>query len=148
MSVLDVGCGPGRLTIPLAKKVRPTGTVVAMDIQEEMLRKTEKKAQIEQLENITFFHAGIGEQKLQHNTFDHTLLVTVLGEIPHQKAALQEIFNALKPGGILCITEIVFDPHYQRLNTVIKLAQECGFKQKNLFTDYFAYTLLLEKPTK
>src|SRR4029079_13748458 len=33
MRVLDAGCGPGRLTIPLAQKIGPQGVVVAMDIQ-------------------------------------------------------------------------------------------------------------------
>src|SRR6202034_3198551 len=39
MKVLDAGCGPGRLTIPIAKKVGPQGEVVAMDIQLGMLHK-------------------------------------------------------------------------------------------------------------
>jgi cyclopropane fatty-acyl-phospholipid synthase-like methyltransferase len=33
MAVLDVGCGPGRLTIPIARQVGQQGEVVAMDIQ-------------------------------------------------------------------------------------------------------------------
>jgi len=41
------------------------------------------------------------------------VLVTVLGEVPDREAALREIFDALKPGGILSVTEIIFDPHFQ-----------------------------------
>src|SRR5918998_5205270 len=39
MRVLDAGCGPGRLTIPLAKAVGLAGEVVALDGQREMLAK-------------------------------------------------------------------------------------------------------------
>lgn len=39
MVVLDAGCGPGRVTIPLAKAVGKDGLVVAMDLQQEMLSK-------------------------------------------------------------------------------------------------------------
>src|SRR5262245_30549310 len=37
MKVLDAGCGPGRVTIPLAKAVGPDGSVVAVDLQPKML---------------------------------------------------------------------------------------------------------------
>jgi len=145
MTVLDIGCGPGRVTIPLARELGPTGHIIAMDIQAGMLEKVQAKARTENLTNISFLHAGIGENKLEHNKFDRVLLVTVLGEIPDQKIALQEIFNTLKPGGILSITEIVFDPHFQRQSTILKLTGSLGFKEKNRFGNSIAFTLNLEK---
>lgn len=44
MRVLDAGCGPGRLTIPLARQVGPTGEVVALDVQQGMLKRVRKNA--------------------------------------------------------------------------------------------------------
>lgn len=71
----------------------------------------------------------MGEGKLAHNRFDRVLLVTVLGEIPDREAALGENFAALKPGGILSVTGIIFDPHLQRLSTVNRLANAVGFEE-------------------
>lgn len=71
----------------------------------------------------------MGEGKLTHNRFDRVLLVTVLGEIPDREAALGENLAALKPGGILSVTEIIFDPHFQRLSTVNRLANAVGFEE-------------------
>jgi len=146
MAVLDAGCGPGRLTIPVAHKVGPKGTVMAMDIQAGMLDRVKEKARAKSLTNITFLHAGIGEGKLKRNTFDRALLVTVLGEIPNQLAALEEIFGALKPGGVLSITELIFDPHFQRQTTVRQLAKMVGFQEKALFGGWWAFTLNMKKP--
>ncbi len=43
MKVLDVGCGPGRLTVPAARRVGINGHVTALDVQPEMLRRVQKK---------------------------------------------------------------------------------------------------------
>ena len=41
MQILDAGCGPGRLTIPVARAVEPTGEIVALDSQRAMLEELE-----------------------------------------------------------------------------------------------------------
>jgi len=146
MKILDIGCGPGRLTIPAAQQTGPQGEVVAMDIQAGMLRRAQKRAQAAHLGNIRFLQAGVGEGKLERNQYDRALLVTVLGEVPKQEAALQEIFEALKPSGILSVTEIIFDPHFQSRSTVRALAGAVGFKEKACFGNRLAYTMNLEKP--
>jgi SAM-dependent methyltransferase len=146
MKVLDAGCGPGRLTIPIAEQVGPQGEVVAMDIQPGMLRRAQEKAQVANLNNIRFLQAGAGEGKLGRSQYDRALLVTVLGEIPDREAALKEIFDCLKPGGILSVTEVMFDPHYQRRGTILRLASTVGFQEKEFFGNRLAFTLNLEKP--
>ena len=145
MSVVDIGCGPGRLTIPVAKFIGNSGEIVAIDIQPGMLQIVKKKARIERLENIRYLQSDIAEGGLPNNQFDRALLVTVLGEIPEQRKALPEIFNSLKSGGVLSITEIIFDPHFQKYKTVKKLAESCGFKEKAFFGNQIAYTLNMEK---
>jgi ubiquinone/menaquinone biosynthesis C-methylase UbiE len=146
MRVLDAGCGPGRVTVRLARAVGTEGEVVALDVQAEMLRKAKEKAATSGLQNITFVHSALGEGKLAANRFDRALLVTVVGEIPNRQSAFGEIFRALKPGGILSVTEMIFDPHYQTRKSVLKLAVETGFREKAFFGNWMAYTLHLEKP--
>jgi len=145
MKVVDAGAGSGRVTIPLAEKVGSQGQVTALDIQSGMLLLVQKKAQSKNLHNIKLLQAGLGEGKLEHNYYDRTILVTVLGEIPNQHAALQEIYNALKVGGILSISEMIFDPHFQSKQTVINLATAIGFREKKFFGNRFAYTIQFEK---
>jgi ubiquinone/menaquinone biosynthesis C-methylase UbiE len=146
MKVLDVGCGPGRLTIPIAREVTPQGQVVAMDVQAGMLRRAGEKAQAANLTNIRFLQAGVGEGQLEQGQYDRALLVTVLGEIPDRERALKEIFDALKPGGMLGVTEVIFDPHFQKQDSVRRLAYAVGFREKKLVGNRLAYTMCLEKP--
>lgn len=146
MKVLDAGCGPGRLTLPLAEAIGPQGEVMAVDIQAEMLARVRAKVEAAGLCNVDFLQAGLGDGKLPKNHFDRALLVTVLGEIPDQASALQEIYGALKPGGILSITEVIFDPHFQSQKKAEWLAETASFRRKELFGHKLAYTLHFQKP--
>jgi ubiquinone/menaquinone biosynthesis C-methylase UbiE len=145
MKVLDAGCGPGRLTLPLAETVGAQGEVTALDIQDGMLTRVRAKVQAAGLQNVKFLHAGLGEGKLPQAYFDRAVLVTVLGEIPDPMNALKEIHSALVPGGILSVTEVIFDPHFQRRETVLCMAQAAGLKEKNFSGSSLAYTMHLEK---
>jgi len=51
LTVLDIGCGPGTLTMPLAKKVK---SVTALDVSEEMLKLLKERAKREGLDNIIY----------------------------------------------------------------------------------------------
>ena len=145
MKVLDFGCGPGRLTIPVAKLIGPAGQVTAFDLQPGMLQRVRAKAQAENLDNIQFVQGAAGEGKLGRDQYDRALLVTVLGEIPDQKAALVEIFESLKPGGILSVTEAIADPHFLWRSRVTGAAQAVGFVERDFFGNRISFTINFEK---
>jgi ubiquinone/menaquinone biosynthesis C-methylase UbiE len=146
MSILDVGCGPGRLTIPLAHATGPKGNVVALDTQKDMLKKVDVKAADAGLSQVKTIHAtiGTGHPPVTTQKFDRITLVAVLGEIPNQQQALTEIGALLKPDGILSITELIFDPHFQRKKTIRTLAHDCGLQETACFGSWYAYTMHLK----
>jgi len=148
MTVLDAGCGPGRVTLPLAKRAGAEGLVVAMDLQAGMLTHARMKAEAAGLANIEYLHAGLGEGRLEHGRFQRAALVTVLGEIPDREAALAELFTALAPGGRLAVVEVIFDPHFQRRSMVNRLTAAAGFREGAFFGNRFAYLALFEKPAE
>jgi ubiquinone/menaquinone biosynthesis C-methylase UbiE len=147
MRVLDVGCGPGRITLPAARRVGPTGEVVALDIQEAMLQRVRQKLNAQNVTNVRLLHAGAGEGQTEPESFDRAFLVTVLGEIPDKAAALREIYRALKPGGILSVTEVLPDPDYQTPDAIRQLAREAGFEVSEKIGSLPAFTMNLWKPT-
>ncbi len=147
MTVLDAGCGPGRLTVPLARGVGPGGHVVALDIQPAMLARAKAKTDAAGYGNVEYMAAALGDANLTADRFDRAVLVTVLGEIPDREAAVAELFKALKPGGILAIVEVIFDPHFQTRNTVTALAASVGLHERAFFGHSLAYVIHFEKPS-
>ncbi|UCF20544.1 MAG: class I SAM-dependent methyltransferase, partial [Gemmatimonadota bacterium] len=133
--------------IPAARLVGPEGRVVALDLQPGMIRRLEERISALGLDRIETILAGAGDGKMPKSSFDRALLVTVLGEIVDRSAALREIYDALKPGGTLSITEVLPDPHYQTRSRVRRLAESAGFRFDELLGPCYAFTMNLIKPT-
>lgn len=146
MVVLDAGCGPGRLTVPLAQGVGSAGRVVALDMQPAMLAQAKSKIAAAGYTNVEFIVAALGEGKIPANHFDRIVLVTVLGEITHPAEVFTELFGALKPGGLLAIVEVIFDPHFQSRSTVTRLAVSAGLQEQAFFGHRLAYVIHFTKP--
>jgi len=146
MQVLDAGCGPGRLTIPVARAVEPTGEVVALDSQRAMLEKLERRLEADNITNVQTMEAGLGEGALPRKAFDRVLLAFVLGEVRDRGAAARELYAALKPGGILSVTEGFGDPDYRRPASVRREVEPAGFGLVERFGGFPVYTLNFQRP--
>lgn len=146
MSVLDVGCGPGRLSVQIARAVGPTGRVVGVDVDPKAVRTAVRRAEMSGLNNVRFLPMAFGEATFDDDGFDRAVLVAVLGEMRNPPAAMAAAFRALKPEGALAVTEVVLDPHRQKPDDVRRLAMLAGFEERELFTDALAYTITFRKP--
>lgn len=139
--VLDAGSGPGRLTLAAGQRVGPTGHVVALDVQLQMLARLQARLNQANIGNVTLHHADIAnDPSLPLAAFDRAWLVTVLGEIPDREAALRNLWRVLKPGGTLSVTEILPDPHYQSRGTVLRLGRQSGFTPSLYWGTPLAFT--------
>ena len=146
MAVLDVGAGPGRLSVPAAQRVGPEGRVVAFDVQPAMLARLNQAKAAAGVSNLQAVLGDAGKRSLPPGPFDRVLLVTVLGEIADQRGALAEILKLLKPGGLLSVTEVLPDPHYQSRTRVRRLAEGAGFEVAEVLGPWYAFTMNLRKP--
>ncbi len=101
MIVVDYGCGPGRYTIPAAKRVGPRGKVYAVDIQPLAIEIVKKKAARDSLTNIQTVLANSFNTGIAGSSADMVLLIDAITPIKDRKALLEEIFRLLKPEGFL-----------------------------------------------
>jgi ubiquinone/menaquinone biosynthesis C-methylase UbiE len=98
MSVLDVGCGWGDMTIAAAQRVGPEGRVVGIDCVEPFLKEARKDAEAAGVSNVEF-RRGDAEVALPEAEFDYVLSRFGTMFFLSPVAALRRMRLALKPGG-------------------------------------------------
>lgn len=104
-TVCDLGSGNGWHSLKLASRVGHEGTVLAVDIQKEMLLDLEQRARASGVTNVKTVLGAVDDPKLPPASCDLILLVDVYHEFSHPKAMLRGIRRALKPGGIVALVE-------------------------------------------
>jgi ubiquinone/menaquinone biosynthesis C-methylase UbiE len=144
--VLEIGPGPGRLLLPAAQRILPDGEAVVIDIQPGMIERLKARAKRAGINNLTTIVGDAAKRHVPEASFDLVFLSTVLGEIPDRAGALAECYRALKSGGMLSITEMFGDPHYQSRSKVKRLAQEAGFRLQSIQGGWLLFTANFVKP--
>jgi ubiquinone/menaquinone biosynthesis C-methylase UbiE len=144
--VLEVGPGTGYYTLDAAEWVKPDGQVDILDLQEEMLDHTMRVAGERGLSNVTPTQSDATAMPYEDGTFDAAFLVTVLGEIPDQDAAIRELARVLKPGGRLVVGELLGDPHYVRLAPMRLRAAAAGLNYERRVGNALGYFARFAKP--
>src|SRR6476620_1063090 len=144
--ILEVGPGTGYYTLEVAEWLKPDGEIDILDLQQEMLDHTMRRAGERGLPNITPTQADATSMPYEDGTFDAAYLTTVLGEIPDQDAALRELARVLKPGGRLVVGELIGDPHYVRLAPLRLRASGVGLTYQRRVGNALGYFARFAKP--
>jgi protein-L-isoaspartate O-methyltransferase len=139
--VLEVGPGTGYYTLDVAEWVSPGGQLDILDLQQEMLDHTMRRAGERTLTNVIPTQGDARQLPYPDATFDAAFLTTVLGEIPDQDAALRGLARVLKPGGRLVVGELFGDPHWVSPGRLCRRAEAAGLtfnRRSGTALGYFA----------
>ena len=145
MSVVEIGPGKGSYTFEVARRVAP-GTIYACDIAPYVVEKLRERAEKEGLTNVDariedVFHLGFPDSSI-----DRVYMIATLPEIPSPVEALMECRRVLKPGGLLSLSELLFDPDYPLRRTEKRWAVEAGFVLEEEYGGLVCYQLNYGKP--
>jgi ubiquinone/menaquinone biosynthesis C-methylase UbiE len=96
-TVLDAGCGPGTITLGIARRVAP-GRAIGIDVEDSQFAKARDHAQGEALD-VEFRQASVYELPFEDRSFDAVFSHALLEHLVEPRAALVELRRVLKPGG-------------------------------------------------
>jgi ubiquinone/menaquinone biosynthesis C-methylase UbiE len=105
MVVADIGAGSGYYSSRIAKRVGPTGRVIATDIQPGMIELLDRRIRMEGLSNVTTVLGGMDDPRLPPASIDLAIMVDVYHELQQPQVFLQRLKGAFKPGGRLVLLE-------------------------------------------
>ncbi len=125
--ILEIGPGVGVHALPVASSLAPGGVLEVLDVQQEMLDDLMERATKARIQNIVATQGDAQKLPYPDNTFDAAYLIGVLGEIPDQHAALQELRRVLKLNGRLVIGDVIIDPDFVSFPALQEQGKRAGF---------------------
>ncbi len=105
MVVADVGAGTGAFSLPLARKVGASGTVIAQDVAPEFIKGIAARARAEGLAQLRTVLGGERDARLPAGTVDLVFTSDTYHHFEYPQAMLASLHAALKPGGRLVVID-------------------------------------------
>ena len=107
MRLLDVGCGPGSVTLGLAEIVAP-GEVVGLDLRPAPIAQARVAASERGIVNARFEVGSAYALPFPDGSFDAAFALAVLMHLRAPARALAEMRRVLRPGGVVGVRDVDF----------------------------------------
>jgi ubiquinone/menaquinone biosynthesis C-methylase UbiE len=104
LDLLDVGCGPGTITVDLAARVAP-GRVLGLDVAPDPLVEAREAAASAGVE-ATFEVGDVYALSAADDSFDVVHAHQVLQHLADPVAALREMARVCRPGGVIAVRDV------------------------------------------
>jgi SAM-dependent methyltransferase len=162
--VLDVGCGPGTITLGLAQVA---GHVTGVDPDDVEFTDARWYASEHGIDNVDFLQGNIYQLDFPDASFDVCTLLSMMETLDDPLTGLAEVRRVLKPGGLIGVSSIEYgglilhgpdepllrrfyelrlqiweaqgDVHYERGRELRGLLLAAGFEDVEAFITYFSY---------
>lgn len=109
MTVVDLGAGTGYFEPWLSKAVGDTGTVLALDIEPDMVRYLNERVAREKLSNVRPAVVPMGEPKFPISPVDRVLIVDTWHHIPERAAYVAKLRDGVREGGQVYVVDFTLE---------------------------------------
>lgn len=94
--VLDVGCGTGASALPAAEVVGPEGTVLGVDLAEQLLERARAKTRQRRIQHVEFRLADMTDLGFPDQHFEAVVSVFSVFFVPDMEALVQELWRMVR----------------------------------------------------
>ena len=105
LSCLDVGCGGADVTLAMARRVGPSGSVVGVDLDDTKLQLAREDVATEGLRNVELRRLNVDEMQFD-SEYDLVYSRFLLTHLRDPVSALRRMVRAAKPGGVIVVEDI------------------------------------------
>jgi len=130
--VCDLGCGDGYHTLQMAPRVGPSGKVIAVDIQPQMLQELSRRLAEKKVDNVDTVLGDLWDPQLAEASIDLVLMVDVYHEFSHPVQMLEAIRRSLKPTGLIALVE------FRAEDPTVLIRPEHKMPKTQIYKEYFA----------
>lgn len=126
--LLDVGCGPGTITLDLAQRAAP-GRTVGIDLSPDVIATARQNQNSSVETNVVFDVGSAYDLKFADSRFDVVYAHQVLQHLHNPVAALEEMRRVLRVGGLLAVRDsdygaFTWAPEDPRLDRWMQIYQQ------------------------
>ena len=132
LSLLDVGCGPGTITVDFARRLGP-GAVTATEIDQDALALGRAEAERQGVAGIAFEVADVHNLPFENDSFDLVHAHQVLQHVGDPVRALNELRRVCRPGGVVAARDadyaaFTWYPESPELTTWLRLYRAAALR--------------------
>ncbi|MCC6748204.1 MAG: class I SAM-dependent methyltransferase [Deltaproteobacteria bacterium] len=146
LRVADLGAGTGYFAVRLARRL-PTGTVLALDLEEDMVRYVRQRAAKEGLKNLTAARSTASDPKLPAEGVDLLFICNTYHHLPARTEYFRRLAPRLRQGGRVVVVDFklgklpVGPPEHHRVAppALERELAAAGYRRLSLDTETLAY---------